>query len=65
MWSIHKLAVFLLLARLSQDVFLLPLIPFIEQVGITLLVKLLYDLCDSLTILSYNGESIIQLAVCV
>ena len=40
----RKLKLLFLLARPSQDVFLLPLIP--------LLVMLLYDLCDGLTILS-------------
>ena len=39
-----------LLARHSQDVFLLTLIPLIEQGGSKLLVILLYDLCDGLTI---------------
>ena len=41
-----------LLARPSQDVFLLPHIQRIEQGGSLLLVTLLYDLCDDLTILS-------------
>ena len=41
-----------LLASLSQDVFLLPLIPRIEQGGSILLVTLLYDVFDRLTILS-------------
>ena len=46
-----------LLARSSQDVFLLPLIPWIEQGGSILLVTLLYDLCDGLTIFKLNGMS--------
>ena len=40
------------LARSSQDVFLFPHIPWIEQQGSTLLVSLLYDLFDDHTILS-------------
>ena len=48
----------LLLTRPSQDVILLPLIPCIEQGGSsTLLVKLLYDLCDGHTIFSLNAKS--------
>ena len=40
-----------------QDVFLLPLIPWIEQGSRILLFTLLYDLCDGLTIFTLNGRS--------
>ena len=46
-----------LLARPSQDVFLLPLIPWIEQGGSLLRVTLMYDLCDGLTIFKLNGRN--------
>ena len=42
----------LFIGRPLQDVFLLPLIPWIEQEGSILHVILLYDLSDVLTILS-------------
>ena len=44
-----------LLARPSQDVFLLPHIPLIEHGGIMLLFMWLYDLFDGLSILSEMG----------
>ena len=47
--------VYLLLAKPSQDVFLQPHISWIEQAGSILLVTLLYDLCDDLTILRRLG----------
>ena len=50
-----ELAVFCLLAKPSQEVFLLPHIPWIEQGGSILLVTLLYRLFDDLTILSKMG----------
>ena len=47
----------LLLARPLQDVFLLPLFPWIKQGGGKLLVMLCYDrLCDGFTILSLMGR---------
>ena len=49
---VSKQSFLLLLARSLQDVFLLPHIPWIEQGGSLLLVTLLYDLFDALTILS-------------
>ena len=49
--SVGKKASAFLLARPSQDVFLLPLIPWIEQEGSSLLLDtLLFDLFDVLTI---------------
>ena len=47
------------LTRPSQDVFLLPLLPWIEQGSSILVVTLLYDLCDGLTILSYLLVSLV------
>ena len=46
---------FFLLARPSQDIFLPPLIQWIEQGRSIILVALLYDLCDDVTIISFIG----------
>ena len=54
-----------LLARPSPDIFLPPLIPWVEQGGSSiLLVTLLFDLCDDLTIIVCKGLFVMAKKVC-